>query len=86
MLISFTLRLYVQLGTTAVGERVDRSAISPETILATARKIMAPYTLAAPEVDWWTVYEIGQRICNTVTNDERIFIAGGKFSLFHSTT
>lgn len=35
----------MQLGNTAVGERVDRSKITPESIIATAKKILAPYTL-----------------------------------------
>ena len=39
------VRLYVQLGRTEVGTRLDRASISVESIMATARKIIAPYTL-----------------------------------------
>ncbi|KAK4704058.1 phenol 2-monooxygenase (NADPH), partial [Phenoliferia sp. Uapishka_3] len=74
------VRFYVQLGSTAHGERVDRSSITPESIIAKAKAIMAPYELEAPHVDWWTVYEVGQRLSKAVTDDrERIFIAGDAF-------
>lgn len=33
----------------------DRSSITPETIIAKAQAIMAPYKLEVPFVDWWTV-------------------------------
>lgn len=32
--------------------RVDKSKFTPEKIIASAQKIMAPYTLEVPEVDW----------------------------------
>lgn len=41
-----------------------------------ARAILRPYKLECPHVDWWTVYEIGQRLSPTFTIDERVFIAG----------
>ena len=44
-------RIYVQLGTTDVGQRVDRSAFSVNKILAKAQLIMAPYSLEAPVVE-----------------------------------
>jgi hypothetical protein len=38
---------------------------------------MHPYTIELPTApDWWTVYEVGQRLCESVTRDERVFIAG----------
>lgn len=40
--------------------------------------LLIPSSLG-PRVDWWTVYEIGQRLCESVTKDERIFIAGYAF-------
>ncbi|KAL8276788.1 hypothetical protein RQP46_010793 [Phenoliferia psychrophenolica] len=55
----------------------NRSSITPETIIAKAQAIMAPYKLEVPFVDWWTVYEVGQRLSATVTDErERVFIAG----------
>lgn len=70
-------RIYVQLGTTEAGQRVDRSAFSIDKILAKAQQIMAPYSLEAPVVDWWTVYEIGQRLATSMSAfQDRCFIAG----------
>ncbi|KAM0747392.1 hypothetical protein T439DRAFT_329121 [Meredithblackwellia eburnea MCA 4105] len=73
------VRFYVQLGDTEAGSRVDRTAITPESIIAKAKAIMAPYELDCPFIEWWTVYEIGQRICTTVSKDNRIFLAGDAF-------
>lgn len=74
-------RLYIQLSTAekadgAVGARIDRSKINPETIIATARKIIAPYGLNYQHCDWWTVYQIGQRVGNKFSHNERVFLAG----------
>lgn len=33
----------------------DRNAISMEKVIATAQKIMSPFTLECPEIAWWTV-------------------------------
>jgi phenol 2-monooxygenase len=33
----------------------DRNAISLEKVIATAQRIMAPFTLECPEIAWWTV-------------------------------
>lgn len=74
------VRFYVQLGSTEPGQRVDRSAITPEIIIAKAKAIMAPYELDCPFIDWWTVYEVGQRLSKAVTDRrERVFIAGDAF-------
>lgn len=71
------VRLYVQLGRTEAGARLDRSTISVESIMATARKIIAPYTLDTGPIAWWTVYEIGQRLCPSMSAyGDRAFIIG----------
>ncbi|KNB12217.1 phenol 2-monooxygenase [Fusarium oxysporum f. sp. lycopersici 4287] len=60
------VRLYIQLTTTAkIGEqdsRADRSWITPDVILESAQKILAPYKLTYRKLDWWTAYQIGQRV------------------------
>ncbi|KAL9626538.1 MAG: hypothetical protein Q9204_007226 [Flavoplaca sp. TL-2023a] len=56
--------------------RFDRSSITPETILQAAQKIMKPYKLEYKHRDWWTVYQIGQRVGNQFTAEDRIFLAG----------
>ncbi|KAJ7015890.1 FAD binding domain-containing protein [Mycena alexandri] len=73
------VRFYIQLGALQPGEKIGVSAQSPEKIIESARKILAPYTLECPEVEWWSVYEIGQRICKTVSSKDRVFLAGDAF-------
>lgn len=77
------VRLYIQVTTTeknsdgtSAGSRADRSKINPEVILASANKIMAPYTLSYRTLDWWTAYQIGQRVGTHFSANERIFLAG----------
>lgn len=37
---------------------------------------MAPYKIETPSVEWYTCYEVAQRVVDRVTLDERVFIAG----------
>lgn len=59
----YLVRLYVELDELAEGERVDRDAVTVDTLIDAARRILHPYTLQVHEVAWWSVYEIGQRLC-----------------------
>lgn len=70
------VRLYIMMGVMEVGERLDRSAYSPQAILESAQRILSPYTIDIPEIDWWTVYEIGQRLATEFSKFDRVFIAG----------
>lgn len=74
------VRLYIQLTTTAkvgeAGAKADRSKITPEKILRSAQRIIAPYTLSYRKLDWWTAYQIGQRVGTQFSMNERIFLAG----------
>ena len=36
----------------------------PTTLIAAARRILQPHTLDVKEIAWWSVYEIGQRLCD----------------------
>ena len=55
-------------------------------LIAAAQRILQPYSLEVKEVAWWSVYEIGQRLCDKFDDvpDERrcapraprVFIAG----------
>ncbi|KAJ6562415.1 FAD binding domain-containing protein [Mycena capillaripes] len=73
------VRLYIQLGTLQPGQKLDAGSQSPEKIIESARRILAPYTLDCPVVEWWSVYEIGQRICKDVSFKNRVFLAGDAF-------
>ncbi|KAI1431911.1 FAD binding domain-containing protein [Xylaria sp. CBS 124048] len=71
------VRLYIQLTEVSTdGGRIDRSKITPETIFGSARKIMAPYKLDYHYCDWWTAYQIGQRVGNKFSKSDRVFLAG----------
>lgn len=72
------VRLYIQLTTTdkGVGGKVDRSKINPDVILASAQRIVAPYKLSYRYCDWWTAYQIGQRVGDKFTLENRVFLAG----------
>ncbi|KAM5354669.1 hypothetical protein ACJ41O_001316 [Fusarium nematophilum] len=74
------VRLYIQLTRTEkIGDqdsRTDRSWITPEVILESAQKIMAPYKLDYRTLDWWTAYQIGQRVGSSFSAHERVFLAG----------
>ncbi len=73
------VRLYIQLTTTENiegGKKADRSKINPESILASAQKILKPYKITYRYCDWWTAYQIGQRVGNSFGLKERIFLAG----------
>ncbi|SPO04199.1 related to phenol 2-monooxygenase [Cephalotrichum gorgonifer] len=80
------VRFYIQLKETArepedgsppgTKARVDRSKITPELILERARKILHPYTLDVAETQWFTGYQIGQRVAPKFEKWERVFIAG----------
>ena len=72
------VRLYIQLTTAnrEGGRKFDRSQITPEYILQSAQKIMAPYKITYRYCDWWTAYQIGQRVGTDFSARERIFLAG----------
>ena len=58
------IRLYIELDKLAQNERVADRNISVESLIAAAGSILRPYTLEVKEVAWWSVYEIGQRLCD----------------------
>lgn len=74
------VRLYIQLTTTNQdgqgAQKYDRSQITPETIIASAQRIMRPYKIDYRYLDWWTAYQIGQRVGDSFSYRERVFLAG----------
>lgn len=40
----------------------DPKDLTFDRIMAAAREIMAPYTLEAGSVSWWSAYRVGQRV------------------------
>ncbi len=81
----YLVRLYVEMDKLGEEERVAHRGITLDQLIATAQRILHPYRLNVKEVPWWSVYEIGQRICDKyddVSAPEvgsrlpRVFIAG----------
>ncbi|MCP5198750.1 MAG: FAD-dependent monooxygenase [Gammaproteobacteria bacterium] len=80
----YMVRLYIELDALAPDQRVAALQVTPDHLVAAARRILAPYSLDVKQVAWWSVYEIGQRLCarfDDRTDDDdarepRIFIAG----------
>ncbi|MDB5615902.1 FAD-binding monooxygenase [Tardiphaga sp.] len=80
----YLFRLYIEMEKLDVGERVSHLHITSDDLIAKARRILSPYTLDVKEVPWWSVYEIGQRLCDRfddVPGDDtarlpHVFIAG----------
>ena len=80
----YLFRLYVEMDKLGAGERVSNRNITVDDLIAAARRILNPHTLDVKEVPWWSVYEIGQRLCDKFDDVEGdaaeqlpcVFIAG----------
>ncbi|KAL3418610.1 phenol hydroxylase [Phlyctema vagabunda] len=72
------VRLYIQMTTTEKGDvkKLDRTNITPKMILESAQRTLAPYKLTYNYCDWWTAYQIGQRVGSDFSKNERVFLAG----------
>jgi phenol 2-monooxygenase len=67
----YLVRLYIELDST--------DGVTPETLTGAANRILHPYSIDVRDVGWWSVYEIGQRLCDRFDDDAdspRVFIAG----------
>lgn len=81
----FLTRFYVELDKLDINERASQRNISLDQLVAAARTILHPYSFDVKDVAWWSVYEIGQRLCQrfddgaTESGEDRephVFIAG----------
>ncbi|WP_212523837.1 FAD-binding monooxygenase [Actibacterium sp. MT2.3-13A] len=81
----YMVRLYIELDKLSENERVSSRNITIDHLISAAQRILHPYTLEVKEVAWWSVYEIGQRLCDKFddvpeqevgTRTPRVFIAG----------
>jgi phenol 2-monooxygenase len=80
----YLFRLYIEMDKLDVGERVSNRNITSDDLVAAAQRIFNPYKLEVKQIPWWSVYEIGQRLCDKfddvpVEDDARlprVFIAG----------
>jgi phenol 2-monooxygenase len=81
----YLARIYVELDKLNANERVSSRNITIDRLIAAVQRIIRPYTIEVKEVAWWSVYDIGQRLCDRfddVPDDEvagrvpHVFIAG----------
>lgn len=79
----YLFRIYVEMDKLAADERVTDRKITAEDVIGAAQRIFRPYTLDVKEIAWWSVYEIGQRLCDKfddvaekVDSVPCVFIAG----------
>jgi phenol 2-monooxygenase len=82
----YLLRLYVDLGETDPTQRdAFKDKHTLESVIATAQRVLHPYTLEVKDVAWFAVYQVGQRVADRfddVPSEQadkrlpRVFIAG----------
>jgi len=81
----YLVRFYIELDEVSDREMLDNRSVTPEKLATVANRIMHPYTVEVKDVGWWSVYEIGQRLCDKfddvpveemATRLPRVFIAG----------
>ncbi len=81
----YLVRLYIELDNVRDREILENRSATPEKLTAVANRILHPYRVDVRDVGWWSVYEIGQRLCDkfddvpaqeTDTRLPHVFIAG----------
>ena len=81
----YLVRLYIELDRLNPDERVAYRNITSDHLVSAAQRILHPYSLDVKEIAWWSVYEIGQRLCDRFddvpdeergTRHPRVFITG----------
>ena len=81
----YLARIYIELDQVADREMLDNRSVTPEKLTTVANRILHPYTIEVKDVGWWSVYQIGQRLCDKFddvpaeempTRLPRVFIAG----------
>ncbi|MGO4916405.1 FAD-binding monooxygenase [Pseudogemmobacter sp. W21_MBD1_M6] len=79
----YLVRLYVELEKLKTDERISSKNITRDQLISAAKRILHPYSFEVKEVAWWSVYEIGQRLCDKFDDADdasnplpHVFIAG----------
>ena len=81
----YLVRIYIELDEVADKEMLEERSVTPDELAKVANRILHPYTLEIRDVGWWSVYQIGQRLCDRfddvpaeeiATRRPRVFIAG----------
>jgi phenol 2-monooxygenase len=81
----YLVRLYVDMGEIDPDNREAFRSHTQESVIATAQRVLRPYTLEVRDVAWFAVYQVGQRVTDRFddvpaneagTRLPRVFIAG----------
>ena len=81
----YLVRFYIELDELSPDQHLTTKDITTDQLIAAANRILHPYTLDVKDIAWWSVYEIGQRLCDkfddvpleqTKSRLPRVFIAG----------
>jgi phenol 2-monooxygenase len=81
----YLVRFYVELDEATDKEMLDNRSVTPQKLAKVANRILHPYNVEVKDVGWWSVYDIGQRLCDKFddvpaeampTRLPRVFIAG----------
>jgi phenol 2-monooxygenase (NADPH) len=81
----YLVRFYIELDEVSDKEMLGNRSVTPEKLAKVANRILHPYTVEVRDVGWWSVYEIGQRLCDKFDDVPaaemtgrlpRVFIAG----------
>ncbi len=78
----YLVRLYIELDKLNENQRLSRDSVTTDRLVAAAQRIFHPYTLDVKAISWWSVYEIGQRLCDRFSDAPdgdhapAVFIAG----------
>ena len=60
----YLVRVYVELDELNNNERISSRSITLDRLIEATQRILHPYTFEVKEAAWWSVYEIGQRLCD----------------------
>jgi phenol 2-monooxygenase len=81
----YLVRLYVDMGEIDPNNREAFRQHTQETVIATAQRVLRPYTLDVRSIAWFAVYQVGQRVTDRFddvpakeagSREPRVFIAG----------
>ena len=81
----YLVRIYVELDEVTDRQMPDTRRVTPEQLTEVANRIFHPYKIDVKDIGWWSMYEIGQRLCDkfddvpaeeTPARLPRVFIAG----------
>ena len=72
----YLFRIYVELDKLNENERVSSRNITIDRLIAAVQRIIRPYTIEVKEVAWWSVYDIGQRLCDKFDDVPAAEVAG----------